>query len=188
MRMRSFISIDIDDKTIVERIIAIEQLINRSGALLKLVEPENLHITLKFLGEIDIKDVQLIKMVIEKYAKNYEPFSISIKELGAFPTINSPRVIWVGIQENREKIIELAQKISSELEKLGFRKEERTFHPHITIARVKRYNSELKRILRENQEIDIGIIEVKSIKIKKSTLTSQGPIYTTLVEVPLGSQ
>jgi len=183
--LRTFIAIDIDEKEIVRKLIELERLIQNTGAQMKLVEPENLHITLKFLGEIDSKDLQIIKQVVELHAKEFEPFEITIKGLGAFPSPGSPRVIWVGIDKNRDKVTDLASRISTDLERMGFRREERAFHPHITIARVKRYNAALKRILRENSDIEIGDFYVSKIRVKKSTLTPQGPIYTTILEVTL---
>ena len=183
--MRTFIAIDIDDENLVTRIIEIERTLKASGAHLKLVEPENLHITLKFLGEIDPKDLDIILDVVRKYSQEEHPFEIKLKGIGAFPSMKAPRVVWIGIDKNREKIISLATKISEALEKLGFRKEEREFHPHITIARVKRFNASLKNFINANQDIEIGEYYVRSIRIKKSTLTPHGPIYTTLSEIPL---
>ena len=183
--LRSFIAIDIEEKTIIEKIIEIEKKLQETGALLKLVEPENLHITIKFLGEISEKELPLIKKILEKNAELFEPFEITLEKLGAFPSISHPRVIWVGISQNKDKVTSLANKISADLERAGFRREERAFHPHITIARVKRQNSRLKKEIMQYQNSVFGRIKVNNIRLKKSTLTPQGPIYTTIFEIPI---
>lgn len=185
MKMRSFIAIDIEKKDVVEKIVNIEQLLKKSGAILKLVEPENLHITIRFLGEIDEKDVPILKATIEKNVAQFNPFVISLKGIGAFPTKKNPRVVWIGVEKNRDMVIQIAKKINTDLDKMGFRIDKHEFHPHVTIARVKRFNSTLKSIIQQNKEIEIGDIIVRKVKIKKSTLTPQGPIYTTLEEIPL---
>lgn len=183
--LRSFIAIDIEEKDIIEKIIKIERILRETGAALKLVEPENLHITIKFLGEISEKEIPLIRNILEKHAKLFNPFEIILEGIGAFPSISHPRVIWVGISENKDKLTSLANKISTDLEKAGFRREERAFHPHITIARVKRQNSRLKKEIMQYRNSIFGRMIVSNIRLKKSTLTPQGPIYTTIFEVPI---
>jgi len=183
--LRSFIAIDVEEKTIIEKIIEIEKKLQETGALLKLVEPENLHITIKFLGEISEKELPLIKKILEKNAELFEPFEITLEKLGAFPSISHPRVIWVGISQNKDKVTSLANKISADLERAGFRREERAFHPHITIARVKRQNSRLKKEITQYQNSVFGRMIINNIRLKKSTLTPQGPIYTTIFEIPI---
>ncbi len=183
--MRSFISIDIEKKDVVEKILEIEKQLNETGASLKLVEPENLHITIKFLGEISEKDIPLIKRILEKNAKLFDPFEIQLEGIGAFPSMSHPRVIWIGVSENREKLSNLANGISIDLDKAGFRREEKPFHPHITIARVKRYNSQLKKKILQYRDNSFGKIVINKIRLKKSTLTPQGPIYTTIFEIPI---
>jgi len=183
--MRTFIAIDINDDELIKKIYELSLAVKRTGASLKLVEPENLHITLKFLGEIDPKDIDIIKKVIETHAKKFSPFRISIEKLGAFPSIRSPRVIWVGIEENKDKIVELAQAISYDLEKIGFRREKREFHPHVTIARVKKHNRALIDFINANKDKYFGTLTVGEILIKKSKLTPMGPEYTTIASIQL---
>ena len=178
--MRVFISIDIDDKEILYKIGKLGQEIKKLGALLKLVELQNIHMTLKFLGEVDEKDLQLIYSAINEATKGFKKFNIKIKGLGAFPSLSNPRVVWVGVSEGKEELTSLANRVSSKLKDLGFMGDTKPFTPHITIGRVKKYGHLLREFIRRNQNLEIGTFLVKEIRVKKSKLTPSGPIYSTL--------
>ncbi len=186
--MRAFLAIDVEDNEIVRKFVELEKKLLNTGALLKPVEPENFHITIKFLGEISEKEIPLIREIVIKHTKFFKPFEISFEGVGAFPSISYPRVIWVGIVKNREKLSNLASNISADLEKTGFHKESRGFHPHVTIARVKKPSSQLKKTINEFQGESFGQMVVRAIRLKKSVLTPQGPIYTTIFEVLLSEE
>lgn len=180
-RIRSFISIDIDDQSLLTKIIGVQESLSGLGAYIKFVEPENIHMTLKFLGEISIVLVEKIKEVLGQI--DFEPFVMRIEGLGAFPNIRRPRVIWLGVTEGALKIVEIQRFLENRLVKLGFRRERGEFIPHITIGRVKGGNYErLRKRMIELKDITIGDFLVKSVRLKKSTLTSKGPIYETLYE------
>lgn len=180
-RIRSFISIDIDDPHLVNKMVNIQESLMGLGAHIKFVEPKNIHITLKFLGEISSVLVDRVKDILEQVT--FKPFVIKIEGLGAFPSISRPRVIWLGVTEGALKVIEIQRFLESKLVKLGFRKERGEFIPHITIGRVKGGNYErLRKRMIELKDVNVGDFLVKSVRLKKSTLTSKGPIYTTLYE------
>ncbi|RLG42822.1 MAG: RNA 2',3'-cyclic phosphodiesterase, partial [Thermoproteota archaeon] len=110
--------------------------------------------------------------------------------VGAFPSMSRPRVIWVGVEEGREELVRLMRWVDSRLRRLGFPREDREPHPHLTIARVKwlRDRESLKRVLSSLLSTDFGEIEVREIRLKKSTLTPKGPIYETLASIPLRAE
>jgi len=178
---RGFIAIDIEAGP---KIIKFEELIKKTGANVKLVEPENIHITLKFLGNTDEERIADIKKIIKSVVEDVKPFKISLEGTGVFPDKNYIKVIWAGIK-NSEKIEKIAEEINEKLSKLGFKKDKRKFSAHLTIGRVKtaKHKDKLLQILDKYKDFKFAEFEVKSIELKKSQLTPNGPVYTTLAEI-----
>lgn len=181
--IRCFIAIDIEQKNILEKILNIQKILEKSNADLKLVEPQNIHLTLKFLGEISEEKVK--KVIEAMKTLQFNSFKITLKGLGVFPSINYPRVLWIGITNGFKESSLIYLQLEDKLAKLGFSKEERGFSPHLTIARVKsgKGKNELIKILEEFKNEDFGETIIESVKLKRSVLTSKGPIYSTLFEV-----
>ena len=178
--IRSFIAIDVEDQAIIERIIGIQSLIGKGNV--KLVEPENIHLTLWFLGNIGEGMVDIIyEQVLKKL--DFKPFTIELRGLGAFPKVSRPRVIWIGVRRGEKELKNIYEQLKRLLPKLGFRPDPKGFSPHITIARVKGRRTDLTKIIMENTDYEFGSFEAERIKLKKSTLTPKGPVYTTLKEV-----
>ena len=175
--MRVFVSIDISNKEIINSIKDFQNLIKIEA---KAIESKNLHFTLQFLGEISEKEAQL---VIEKLQKiEFSRFDICLKGIGVFPNIKSPKIIWIGIDENSSnKMIDLSRKIQNSLKPLGFTSD-KSFKPHITVFRIKKKIGDITEEMKTHENIDFGIQEVSSFKLKKSELTSNGPIYSDLME------
>ena len=182
-KFRGFIAIDIPSN---KKLLEMENEIKNTGADLKLVETENIHVTLKFLGDTDEEKIDEIEEIIKNSVKDINAFSIKLKGSGVFPNKNYMKVIWIGL-ENAEPIGEIAKKIDKQLENLGFEPEKRGFSAHLTIARVRssRNKEKLIQIIEKYQDVEFVKIEVASVKLKKSVLTPKGPIYTTLKEVKL---
>lgn len=181
-RVRCFIAIDIEDPGVIQNILRVQQALSTLGPQLKLVEKENIHLTLRFLGEIPstlVEDVIGALRTIE-----FSPFKITLYGIGAFPRLSRPNVIWVGVEEGVEELKELAYKVNTVLRKLGFPPPDKPFSPHITIARVKRRPdiSTLMSIANTYINSIYGSILVDNFRLKKSTLTPRGSIYTTLYE------
>ncbi|RKZ22150.1 RNA 2',3'-cyclic phosphodiesterase [bacterium] len=176
--MRLFIAIDLPFEAKKE-IVGVRELIKNKGGI-KWVEMENIHLTLKFLGEVEEDKVSAIEKRLKAVAKDTEPFIISLRDVGGFPTERESRVIWVGVEQGREMVYELNRKIERAMEKLGFERDSR-FHPHITIGRVKR-----GRVNVQGLKFHYPSIFVKSFFLISSRLTPSGPIYTPLREFKLG--
>jgi 2'-5' RNA ligase len=180
--MRSFIAIEIEpDNAIAE----IMREISESGVRVKMVEKENIHLTLKFLGDISEEQVNVIAEGM-KDLRTYSSFSIRLRGIGAFPSEHRPRTIWVGL-EYPQVMEEIWEKIEYTSEKAGIEREKRGFSPHITIARVKdqRNTGRLKHIIIEHENDDFGERDIAEIKLKKSVLTQSGPIYSDIFSVKL---
>ncbi len=181
--MRSFIALDISDEEIINRLAGIASMLNLRGV--KPVERENLHITLRFLGEISEIVVQEVISALRKV--RYKQFFIRISSLGAFPSLSKPRVIWAGIKEGFSELIELHELIEYELKNIGLKLEREDFHPHVTLARVKESSSmkEVLKILENNLELEFGSFMAKDFSLKQSILTPRGPIYKDIERFPL---
>lgn len=182
--MRAFVSMDLEDKTIVRKIKEVQEEIVSTGCDIKLVEEYNFHFSLAFLGEIN--EVQ--RSEICKFLGTLDKTSTKIKlsGIGSFPSSNNPRVIWIGVSDGAELLRESAKKIWPFLEKIGIKIDKR-FEPHLTIARVRssRNKDKLVAKLAELASAEFGEVLVSPIRLKKSTLTYSGPIYETLCEAGL---
>ncbi len=182
-KIRSFISVDISDPVIAKKVEDIEKKLMGVKAAVKWVDPKVVHITLKFLGDISPAQIDPIFEVMKDVG--FKPFNIHILNIGCFPNMNKPRVVWLGIKEGKEELEALYSQLNIKLKPLGFRPETRRFRAHITIGRIKGKKGihELAGQISRMKEVAIGIQRIESLKLKKSTLTPKGPIYETLREV-----
>ena len=138
-------------------------------------------ITLQFLGEISGEIVQKIIKVL--HTIEFSSFNVNLKGIGVFPKLKFPRIIWVGTDENGGNLlIQLAKKIQKSLEPLGFFLD-KAFKPHITVFRIKKKVENITKELEGYKTMDFGIQQITSIKLKKSELTPNGPIYSDLEEI-----
>ncbi len=183
MAVRAFIAVDIDDPEVRKKIIAFRDAVAASGAHVKIVEDENIHLTLRFLGNIPETLIDDIYDVMRSI--RFKPFKIRVSGVGCFPNINRPRVVWVGVTEGYEELKRIRDELERGLRGLGFRPEREEFVAHITVARVKsgRKREALRKVIEEFQDFDAGEMVVRYIRLKQSILTPRGPIYRTLREV-----
>ncbi|MFH1821519.1 MAG: RNA 2',3'-cyclic phosphodiesterase [Methanobacteriota archaeon] len=183
---RAFVAIDIDEE-VRNRIVAAQEQLGATGADLKLVEPPNIHVTMKFLGDVPDKKLGEITEALTRGATGTDKFDIGVKGIGVFPNLNYIRVIWAGVDEGKDELVELQRKIEGELEKAGFRREG-SFVPHLTIARVRtaRQKDKLASFVNEMSSAEFGVTRSLAVELKQSTLTPKGPIYSTLANIKLG--
>lgn len=178
--IRCFVAVELP-ASMREEIGLLQERIATEG--LRLVRPENVHVTIKFLG--DVPEGKVLR-VCEALAKvSVAPFDARVAGMGAFPG-RTIRVVWLGLEGNFE---ELYQKVEAALAPLGFEREERGFSPHVTLGRVGRPDPQTGGRLAERiaslSSIDLGHFSVDRFYLKKSTLTRGGPIYENLAELPL---
>lgn len=181
--MRTFIAIDLDKK-IKESLSSLIEKLREKNQSIRWVKREGMHLTLKFLGEIKEEKRPLIENVLEKVISNTQPFSLKIKGTSYFPLgRKNPRVLWTGV-EAEETLTSLQQRLESELEKIGFPREKREFHPHLTLGRVKApsYIQETLRELERYKESIFGEMTVNKITLFQSTLKPSGAEYKVLSE------
>ncbi len=180
--MRAFIAIDIGRKN---EIIELMNDFKEIKGKFKLVEPENVHLTLKFLGEVREDMIEKIKDAIEKSVEGVNPFTASLEGLGVFPSMDYMRVLWIGFKDEGQTK-KIAFRLEEELQKYGFKREKK-FTPHITIARIKSKEGkeEIKKFIEKHKGKNFGEVECREIHLKKSILRPEGPIYETIQEIKL---
>jgi 2'-5' RNA ligase len=183
-QVRSFISIDLEDQLILSRVASIISSLQALGGDLKPVEVENIHLTLKFLGNVSTPRLADVKSSLKQLT--FPSFSAEIKGAGAFPNLNHMNVIWVGVDEGWSQVEQIYEQVEKLLSSLGFSRENRPFSPHITIARVRsgRKRDEIANFLQHLSDESFGTITVDKVRLKQSVLSSSGPKYSTLMEVP----
>jgi 2'-5' RNA ligase len=183
--MRAFVGIDINE-AVRQNLLAAQRQLTGTGAQMKLVEPENIHVTMKFLGDIREDQTGAITEALRAAAEGVKSFEISVRGVGAFPNISYIRVIWAGVSDGREQIISIQKRIDQNLAKLGF-KPERDFVPHLTLARVKSAAGKEKLVsfLKTMTNAEFGSSRADAIELKQSTLTPKGPIYSALARIEL---
>ena len=175
--MRIFVAIEVSDKNVLNSIHKIQTELNIKA---KPVELHNMHFTVQFLGEVSEEMVGKISDALNNI--DFSSFSISFASIGVFPKPNSPRVIWIGTDDGINKLEKLAEMIRSKLSHLGFSPDKK-FKPHVTIFRVKNKIEDLSSKLEKFSSYSFGKQLVSEIKLKKSELTPNGPIYTDLLVV-----
>lgn len=183
-KIRSFISVDIEEPELLQSLIGLQREIRGLGVDVKAVERENLHFTLRFLGELPPQTLDALSKDLTTLALH--PFKIHLKGLGAFPNLRRINVIWVGVVEGGEKLIDIAHQVEGRAANLGLPPDPKGFKPHLTIARVKsgRNMRELTSFLEARMNLEVGSGLVNALRLKKSTLTPRGPIYETILQVP----
>ena len=186
MKFRAFIAAEIDATGDLRDLLT---RLRRSGADLKVVRPELLHVTLKFLGDTDEGLVDEIASRMQRAVQDIGPFSVRMLGMGAFPSLSNIRVVWVGM-EDPGVMAEIARRLDSSLDGLGFERDRKGLKAHLTIARARSPGGmgAVQAALKEKAASDFGTYRFESIQLKRSTLGPQGPTYQTVREVSLGQR
>jgi len=175
--VRTFIAIEVNDQDVLNSIHKIQTELDIKA---KPVELHNMHFTVQFLGEVSKEMIGKISDALNSI--EFSAFSITFASIGVFPKPNSPRVIWIGVTDGINELEKLAEMIRSKLSQLGFSPDKK-FKPHVTIFRVKNKIEDLSSKLEKFSSYSFGKQSVSEIKLKKSELTPNGPIYTDLLVV-----
>ncbi len=167
----------------------LEEHINRlkdeiSDAILgKWVEPQNLHITLQFVGNVEESKRINLLYNLEEISKNFSPFTVAYTGVGAFPNTSKPRILWIGISKGANSLKILANKIIKANAKSGIEPESKPFYPHVSICRINEITSnKIYPFMRKHKDIFFLEEDITKIALIKSSLTSVGPIYTIVEE------
>ena len=185
--IRSFLAIELPEP-ILRKIGEVQGDLKSTHAEVGWRNPEKIHLTLKFFGDIEESRIDPIFKSIEEPVRNTLPFSLKVRGVGAFPNLKNPRVIWIGLVDEREALTSLQKQIEAHLEKIGFQPEDRPFRPHLTLGRMKssRGKVELVGRMERYREEEFGDFQVERVVLFKSDLRPSGPIHTPLREMKLG--
>ena len=177
-KIRAFIAIKLPDE-IVAAIRKVQDQIKSSGVKIRWVRPENIHLTLKFLGDINERDIDQIHTAMIDAVKGYSPISLSGKGVGVFPNLRRPKVMWVGLGGESGRLIQLQETLDSQLKKIGFSKEKRAFKGHLTMGRVKGRidTKKLTATLQEMSEFESEPFSAGEIVLFQSDLRPSGAVY-----------
>ena len=179
--IRCFIAIEIPE-TIQNQLVRIQGTLRKQIQKASWVKPGNIHLTLKFLGDVDPEDLESIGQAIEEVASRHRSFSLRIGGLGAFPNFARPRVMWTGVKAGGERVSTLAQDINIALSHCGFSVDTKKFNPHLTIARLKE-RVDLRPYANQYRQYDRmhgAEMNVNTISLIQSQLHPTGAIYSTL--------
>jgi 2'-5' RNA ligase len=187
--IRSFLAIELSEP-IQRKIGEVQQGLRSSHADVRWTSPEKIHVTLKFFGNIEESRIDPIFKSIEEPIRNTLAFSLKVRGVGAFPHLKNPRVIWIGLVDEKGTLTSLQKQIETYLERTGIQPEDRPFHPHLTLGRMKssRGKEELVGRMERYREEEFGDFEVERVVLFKSDLRPSGPIYTPLRELRLGER
>ena len=184
--IRSFIAIEISDQ-VREGLKALQQDLKKVGARVGWVAPENIHLTLVFLGDIFRSQVGPLAVALDGVAAQTVPFRYEVAGSGFFGSPRSPRVIWVGVNEQGNMVAGLQARVSDAVRELGLKTEDRPFHPHLTLGRIRAPSrvDELTSLLASAKSTTFGLVEVHRLRLMQSHLEHQGVRYSVLHESAL---
>jgi len=185
--IRAFVAVKIPSE-IRHGLAEIRRQLKRTGADARWVKPDNVHLTLRFLGnDVPSRIVDAIGGSLHDRLKSVQPFRITVGGLGAFPNVTKPRVVWLGIEPTDGPLLELREAVEDAVEEVGWAREDRPFAPHLTLGRIKSQSSigNLRRLLEKGTSDLIGRMVVDAVALIRSELTPSGPVYETLTAVPL---
>jgi 2'-5' RNA ligase len=182
-QVRSFIALDLEDPQILSEVDSVLSSLLSLGADLKPVGRENIHVTIKFLGNVETGRLGQVKAALDKV--DFSKFVLEVKGAGAFPSLGRMNVIWVGLGEGWSQVQPIYEQVEKSLSELGFPREARGFSPHVTIARVRsgKKRDETGHLIRRLSDKIFGAFTVDKVRLKQSILSSSGPKYSTLHEV-----
>jgi 2'-5' RNA ligase len=191
-RIRTFIAVEMSPRVIGRAGDLIDKL-RVAAAEINWVRPQQMHLTLKFLGDVPDTETPDICRVASDVAAAFEPFEITLRGAGAFPNPQQPRTLWIGIVDGADELKQLQAALDDALKtRLGYAKEQRGFHPHLTIGRVKRElpggRGELTHLLEQHAHFDADLAVVDELVIFSSFLSRKGPEYNALGHAELGAK
>ena len=190
--IRSFIAIELAS-SILEEVARLQDdlQVTLPDRALRWTRPDGIHLTLKFLGNVEPEQILSVTGALEKACAEVPAFTIQVRNVGCFPNARRPRVLWVGVEEGTGQLARLQERLERNLEVLGFEPERRGFHPHLTLARASRSArpADLRQVgawADEAEPVELGSMEVTSVSLMRSDLRPTGAVYARLKGVALG--
>ncbi len=184
--MRAFIAIELPE-AIKQGIAKVQEQLRETGASANWTRPEGIHLTLKFLGEVEEAKTQEIMRMFAGATQGIGKLNLEVAGAGAFPNVKNPRVLWLGVTGDIEKLGLLQAAVEDAMVKLGFEREERAFSPHLTLARIKfpKPRDNWQRKIEGIRDVKLGGFEADRVSLMKSELRREGAVYTEVGRVEL---
>ncbi len=184
--MRLFISIELPLE-IKQGIAKVQEELRKTGANAGWTRPEGIHLTLKFMGEVVESRVEEIRNALASAVGANDKLNLEVAGAGAFPNAKNPRVLWLGVAGDIEKLVALQTSVEDAMEKLGFEREERTFSPHLSLARIKfpKPRNNWQQKIESIRDVKLGGFEADRVSLMKSELKREGAVYTEIGRIEL---
>jgi 2'-5' RNA ligase len=192
-RVRAFIAVPVDP-LVISQITDVQRTLRErtSPDFVRWVRPEQLHLTLRFFGNVPLAQLPGIEAATRMACVSSTEFRLAAQGVGCFPNLRGPRVVWVGITGETGRLDEFRQAIANHTRSFGEPPEERPFQPHLTIGRIKQPNAQSKELLAkrasESAQKNFGEWRVSHVELMRSVLGPQGSTYSILATIPLGHQ
>jgi 2'-5' RNA ligase len=188
--VRTFIAVELSPQARTYLAQAVQSMKEQGLQGVRWVRPEGIHLTLKFLGGIPLPMVEKVAQALKEACRGISPFELALSKTGAFPNVERPRVLWIGLSGDLDPLAELQKRIESRMQRLGFPPETRGFSPHVTLGRVRDNTRTPERrrigeVFGKVQAEDVPSWSVETVNLMKSTLMPSGAIYTALAKISL---
>ncbi len=190
-KVRTFVAINLSSE-MKERLMDVQQRLRRSAPpeTVRWVRPQGIHLTLKFLGEVPASQIPQITAALREACRVHTPFTFTVGGVGCFPNPRSPRVVWVGVEEESGALVALQKSVEKAMTQLGFPRESRPFHPHLTLGRTRKglRNTDRRRLGDAIATAGVGLlgeVSVDAVYLMRSDLRPSGAVYTALAEARL---
>ena len=185
--IRAFIAVPLPE-ALRREVSAIQTNLRTAASDIRWVDPANLHLTLKFLGSIEEEPLARLKEALQAAVRPISPFIFQLEGVGTFPRTSQPRVVWLGVSQGKEKLVEVAGVVEKTCVELGLPAQDRSFSPHLTLGRIQS-KRKLEQLLERIKSVQLRrppLAHARTLILFQSTLTPEGPIYNPLGEIQLG--
>jgi 2'-5' RNA ligase len=181
--IRSFLAIEIPE-VLRQKLGEFLRELKNTGADVKWVRPEAIHLTLKFLGAVERDVLEKVSLSLRPVVERFDPFELKAEGAGCFPSFRNPRVVWAGLIDKEGAASRLQREIETTTAEIGFPSEDRPFKPHLTLGRVRspKGKNPLTQIIEGNSHLDLGSFRVERVILFRSDLRPEGAVYTKLQE------
>ena len=189
MSMRVFLALELDD-SIKKQLIRLQQRLDAVGAEVRWVHSQQIHLTMKFLGELSDELAADLCRLCQNVSAQFGPFEFEVRGAGCFSNHGRPRVIWIGIGDPSGFVRRLHERIEKTLAPLGLRRELRAFKPHVTLGRVRsgKNTLDLRSAVKKNEDFDAGVQQAQEITVLSSQLSPDGPVHTVIGRAVFGAE